>query len=574
MNINLNRSTMLKILITILGVIGAVVGLVIIKQLVELTDSDFIRIVAGAFTGSSTAGILYFLIRKHLDDLPLLFVENHVIICGLNYRTILIINDLVKNEIKPVIIENDPKNNYLESVKALGLIVLIGNPSSPPVLNKARVQKAKFILSLDDKDENNAEIALKIMQIIDEKTGKSLTCIIQILNPQLYMIIRKQSFSLRKTSPVKIEFYNQYAYGARALLEKYPPFSDENVIIKDQLPIIVIGAGQLGESIIIRIARTWYWQHGSENTRLKLYLIDLNADQIKESLESQHPRISAACDFNGIVLDLKSGPFKRGNLLERPEFRKGFIAYICLDDDSMGLYAALTLHQFSTEGTAKFIVRMDHNTSVAKLISDEQSTIGTIHDIYPFSLYELTANSRIILAGEIEILARAVHENYCRNELLKGETQQTNKLLVSWDELGQLTLQKDGMDGESYRKSNRRQADFIWTKLSLVGCDIGPVIDWDAPLQFSFTEKETEYLARLEHERWMNEKLDQGWRYDKERIDEQKTHPSIVPYDQLSEPEKEKDRNTISQIPHLLALIDYQVYRRVKQINKIDGQDQ
>ena len=157
-----------------------------------------------------------------------------------------------------------------------------------------------------------------------------------------------------------------------------------------------------------------------------------------------------------------------------------------------------------------------------------------------------------------------LYENYCAFEKAKGHTKATNNLLVSWERLGELTEEKDGIDGKSYQQSNRGQADFIWTKLPLVGCDIGPITDWDAPLIFAFTNDETEYLARLEHEQWMHEKQGQGWRYGSERNDKQKIHPSLVSYDHLSEFEKDKDRNTIHLIPELLSLIDYQVYRRKK----------
>jgi hypothetical protein len=558
----LNRTKIMEILMISLGVIGAIIGISLLKLLVDLSNSDFTRVVVGAFIGSSTAGLFYFFIRKHLEYLPLLFMRDHVIICGLNYRSIHIIQDLVNHGIKPVIIENDTDNKYIESVHSLGLIILFGSPSSENILNKAGIQKAKYVLSFNDRDENNAEIALKAMQIVPEKNGSPLTCIIQIVNPQLYMIIKKQSFSLKKNSRVRIEFYNQYAFGARTLLEKYPPFKEKEDASGDPLPIIIIGAGQLGESIIIRIVRTWYWQHTSDYARLRLYLLDLKADQIKENLTIQHPVISDYCDFTAIRTDLKSGSFKRGAFLEKSDFMRGFIAYICLDDDSIGLYAAMILHQYSSDTNTKIIVRMDHNTSVAKLISDEQSAIGTIRNIYPVNIYEITANTRLILAGEKEILAQAIHEMYCKNELDKGQTQASNKLLVPWEKLGHMTLEKDGINGRSYLDSNRGQAEFIRTKLTLIGCDIGPIIDWDSPLKFSFTNEEIEYLAYLEHERWMDEKIEQGWRYGKERDDIQKKHPSLVSYDKLSEKEKDKDRNTIRQIPQLLSLIDYQVYRR------------
>ena len=559
---NLNRAAIMEILMICLGVIGAIIGLSIIKLFVDLSNSDFTRVVVGAFIGSSTAGIIYFFVRKHLDYLPLLFKRDHVIVCGLNYRSIHLVQDLVKQGITPVIIENDANNPYAESVRDLGLIILSGTPSGAAALNKAGIQRAKYLLSFDDRDENNAEIALKVMQVVSEKQKSPITCIIQIVNPRLYMIIKKQSFSSREKSRVRIEFYNQYASGARMLLANYPPFKEKREATEDPLPLIIIGAGQLGQSIIIRIARTWYWQHKADHARLKLFLVDPNADQILENLEMQHPMISACCDISGIIMDLQSVSFKRGTFLDAPDFMRGFIAYICLDDDSTGLYAALTLHQHSSDADTKIIVRMDHNTSVAKLISDEQSAIGTIRNIYPVNLYELTADTRRILAGEKEILAQAIHEMYCKNERDKGQTEATNKVLVSWDNLGQLTQKKDGINGTSYLESNRGQADFIRTKLTLIGCDIGPIVDWDAPLTFSFTTEETEYLARLEHERWMHEKTQQGWRYGSERDDRQKIHPSLAAYDTLPETEKDKDRNTIHQIPRLLSLIDYQVYRK------------
>jgi hypothetical protein len=410
-------------------------------------------------------------------------------------------------------------------------------------------------------DEDNAEVALNVMRMVPEKKHQPLTCIIQVINPQLYGIIRKHAFSARKDSSIRIEFFNQYALGARTLLDLYPAYPSAETTTAP-LPVVILGAGRLGESILSRIARTWYLSHKGEQTRLTIVLMDVNAGQIRESLLIQYPKLSQACDLGALTLDVRSAAFKNGEFLKNPLLERGFVAYICLDDDSLGLYAALTLHQYTADKEVRFIVRMDHNTSVAKLIADEQVGLKSIREIHPVNMFELTANSQLILAGEEEILARSIHENYCIKEQKKGQTRETNRMLVSWDELGALTEKKDGILGEKYRESNRKQANFIWTKLSLVGCEIGPVTDWDAPLEFRFSTVETERLSSLEHERWMSEKLEGGWRYGEKRDDAQKIHPSLVPYEDLSEPEKEKDRDTIRQIPEILSRIDFQVSRK------------
>lgn len=531
-----------------------------IKDVLGTANSDFFRVAVSAFAGSSSAGIVYLYVRDKIQTMPLLFKRGHVIVCGLNHHTSLIIRDLVKSGIKPVVIEADAKNMYLESCHVLGLITIIGPPSDPTILEKAAVKRANHVLSLGDIDEDNAEVALTCIQLVQKTRYPPLTCTIQMINPMLYGIIRKHAFAARTGSPVKVEFFNQYALGARMLLDKYPPALLQDSAT-DPPAVIIVGAGLLGTSLATRIARTWYQAHKQDGRRLHLTLIDVHAERIKKGLLYQYPQAEKTCDLEALALDVQSADFKNGGFLDNPQFAKGFCAYICLDDDSLGLYAALTLNHHPAGKASRFIVRMDHNTSVAKLISDEQLGLDSIHNIFPVNMFELTATSSLILAGEEEILARAIHENYCGRERLKGGTRKTNPLLVSWDELGTMTLEKDGIAGEKYRESNRRQATFIWTKLSLAGCSVGPITDWDAPDTFTFTAEETAILERLEHDRWMAEKLEGGWKYGPVRDDVKKLHPSIIPFDDLSEPEKVKDRDTIQQIPGLLSYIDFQVNR-------------
>lgn len=53
-----------------------------------------------------------------------------------------------------------------------------------------------------------------------------------------------------------------------------------------------------------------------------------------------------------------------------------------------------------------------------------------------------------------------------------------------------------------------------------------------------------EIMAENVHNVWAKTRIKQGWTYGPERNDAKKTHPCIVPYEQLSEEEKEYDRNT------------------------------
>ena len=67
----------------------------------------------------------------------------------------------------------------------------------------------------------------------------------------------------------------------------------------------------------------------------------------------------------------------------------------------------------------------------------------------------------------------------------------------------------------------------------------------------------TELLAKNTHEVWATQRLAEGWKYGPERNDEQKKHPCLVPYEELSESEKEYDRNTAMETLKVIELLGF-----------------
>ena len=57
-------------------------------------------------------------------------------------------------------------------------------------------------------------------------------------------------------------------------------------------------------------------------------------------------------------------------------------------------------------------------------------------------------------------------------------------------------------------------------------------------------EQLAEQIAKNVHEVWAETRISQGWTYGEQRNDELKTHPCLVPYEELPEEEKVFDRNT------------------------------
>ena len=62
-------------------------------------------------------------------------------------------------------------------------------------------------------------------------------------------------------------------------------------------------------------------------------------------------------------------------------------------------------------------------------------------------------------------------------------------------------------------------------------------------------------MAKNVHDVWAQTRIAQGWTYGPERDDTPKTHPCLLPYEQLPEEEKTYDRNTsISTLKLVLKL--------------------
>jgi hypothetical protein len=69
----------------------------------------------------------------------------------------------------------------------------------------------------------------------------------------------------------------------------------------------------------------------------------------------------------------------------------------------------------------------------------------------------------------------------------------------------------------------------------------------------------TEYLARNTHEVWARRRMSQGWSYGPERDDVRNRHPNLVPYEQLSEGDKQVDRDSSMETLRTILALGWRV---------------
>jgi class 3 adenylate cyclase len=156
----------------------------------------------------------------------------------------------------------------------------------------------------------------------------------------------------------------------------------------------------------------------------------------------------------------------------------------------------------------------------------------------------------------MEELARAAHALYCDEQALAGKTRSENPVMRPWAELS-----------EDLRDANRAQVADIPNKLYFLGYELAPSSGL-APSQIVLQPDQLESLSRREHERWMAERLRQGWILGPVRDDARKQHPVLVPWEALSEEEKRKDRYAVLKLPVLIEKAGFHV-RKLPQASTI-----
>lgn len=137
--------------------------------------------------------------------------------------------------------------------------------------------------------------------------------------------------------------------------------------------------------------------------------------------------------------------------------------------------------------------------------------------------------------------AIAVHEDY-RTKRLQEVHDTDDPALRPWESLD-----------EDLKDSNRQQADHMEVKLRAIGLTTSTG-STALPVN-SFTPEEIEILARMEHARWNGERFLAGWSHAPgEKSVEHKTSPWLVGWDDLPEDIRERDRDAVRNIPHLVQM--------------------
>lgn len=512
------------------------------------------RIIAPVLTGSVAIGGILALSREQARVLGIrLLVGDHVVIAGLGASGSRLAFTLNDEDQQVVAIERDPANAHLAGCRERGIPVLVGDATDPAVLRKAGLGQAHYLVIVCGADDANVDAAAAAAAAV--RTRRSvLTTFVHLDDLDLWRVMHEDAAVFTATRGLRLEFFNIAASGARLLLDQEPPFEAAPGPRPRRPHLLVIGLDGPGEQAILYVARLWLNSSPLASEQLRITFAGASAEADLARLRERYPSLETACRLDTRPGAIEAAKFQGGAAMIGENGRCDITrAYVFLDNEADALMAALALHvQPDTMRVSVAVAVADRASGIALVLTPE---VGRFAAIRPFGVLSAALSPALLLRGNTELLAQAKHAEFLRHEQAAGHTQADNVSIAPWHQLP-----------DSLKESNRRFADGIGRTLAAANCVLVPLPLRDPKTpHFEFTPDEVETLARGEHERWAHDQIADGWRATKAPTDPKdvtrKLHPLLIPWAELDEEAREKDRSPIRELPEMVELTGFRIQR-------------
>ncbi|MGW2090947.1 RyR domain-containing protein [Promicromonospora sukumoe] len=304
--------------------------------------------------------------------------------------------------------------------------------------------------------------------------------------------------------------------------------------------LVVVGSGEFAKALVVGLAREW--ELAADGLRL---LVDLTADDADHVAGELRARWSPVAQR----IELRAVPVLGAGGAAVPD-----TVYVCHASDGASLRVALTATRLWHGGPGSLVLLLDGLAGLTGAFGTDASRVldnldGRLRTVTTRDLLADVERAEARAHDDMyERIARSVHHVYLRNQLERGVGWGEVPAMVRWEDLP-----------EDLRASNRGWVVGLPARLSRMGATIAPR---DGAAEVVFEGAELDRLAEAEHELWESVRVAQGWRTGPVRDDAARVHPMIgMPWSELPEANREKDRDVVRLLPEILAEFGLEVVR-------------
>jgi hypothetical protein len=288
-------------------------------------------------------------------------------------------------------------------------------------------------------------------------------------------------------------------------------------------------------------------------------IIARDARSLAAGFARDKPAYGLACDVDFVVCDTleallddgktvdEAGSLSRAALMARDAAAPVTAILLCLSSDADNLAAALVLRAVRRRSGRFFAPTFVHmyapgGSGDVFLHADKDGIVDPFDAIIPVRLSREALAIEILAEGERDEIARRIHANF---RALAGDQQRAN---TSWAALS-----------ETFRRADRHAADHIAAKLWSLGLaterhstESAFAVDADWERRAALDPSDLDRLARLEHRRWIADRVLEGWAFSSQRDDDLRLHPDLVPFDAVTRQDQEKDRGQVMALRNVV----------------------
>jgi len=482
---------------------------------------------------------------KTASQFSLRWWRGHMLICGFGRKGRQLAESFRAQSGKIALIEKSGNPATMTLCRKMGVALLDGDAADELILRMAGIERASAAFVVAGRDQINLEIAMKMLSRYRKlKASQPFVCHVHIVQLALLELLQRQPWLEGEVGGFELKFFSIHQNTARTLFLEHPlegRSPSPGMLQGSHVHLIIVGFGELGEAILLQAAAIGHYPGGK---KLQITVVAARAQARLDEFLTRYPALREIVELQVV----ERPPLESLCPLADVGTRLGqrTVAVVAMEEDADNITYALRIASWRNGQRIPILVRITEQEGLNSLLAEARSSLAE-RDIHIFGAIEQTCGPEMLLGAPIDRLARTIHEDYLEKYPPKpGEKPSLAQR--PWERLP-----------EDFKQANRAQADHIDVKLRAIGCE--RISKHEATVSFSFTAEEIETLAETEHRRWMADKRLAGWVYGEKSDRERKLHASLIPWDRLSEEEKQKDRDTVLIIPKLLDLAGYIIRR-------------